>query len=204
MRQRLGDLAKIDLEDNDESLAYNRVLLTLPSLSVENRTLISYNLAKILQQMGRIEESIPAYDDVLKAASDTDLKARILVNRGCAGPDARQVAEAVSDLTAVIDSADAPEDLKVLAHMNRAQALSESDPDAAIEDVNVALASTHQINDGERLQLRLLRAQVWTNIGRVSEAWSEITDLERDAARYSDQVRAVLVRLRNRASGTPG
>ena len=196
--RRIGDLAN-RLGDNDQSVAYYRVLLTMPSLSAENHTLISYNVAKILQKMGRLEESIPAYAEVLKAAPDPDVKARVLVNRGLANLLLGRMADAVSDLTAVIDGTDAPPDQKMMAHGNRAQALSESDPKAAIEDLNAALASD-QANDRERLQWRLFRAELWTEMGRTSEALPEITDLERDAARYSEDVRALLARLRERAS----
>ena len=196
--RRLGDLAN-RLGDNDESVACYRVLLTVPSLSAENRTLVSYNLAKILLQMRRVEESISAYSDVLKLAPDADVKARVLVNRGIANYLLHRTPDAVADLTAVIDSADAPPDQKMVAHINRAEVLSESDQEAALADVNAALASD-QANDLQRLNWRLFRAQLLTDIGRSSEALPEITDLERDAARYSDDVRAVLARLRERTS----
>jgi len=193
--EQLGDLAN-RLGDNDRAVTFFSDILAIKSLPQEKRPHVSYVVAKILQQMGRDDESIARYTDVLTQAPSTVLKARTLVNRGIAYLVKGAYAEGVSDLTAVIESTDAPVDQKFMAHMNRAGGLADLDHRAlALEDLEAALASGHA-NPVETLKIRILRAEMLIKSGRDREALDEITDLARDSARYSDETRARLARLR--------
>jgi tetratricopeptide (TPR) repeat protein len=112
--EQLGDLAN-RLGDNDNAVAWYREILATTSLPQERRPRLSYVLAKILQQMGRTDESITGYGEVLKLAPSAVLKARTLANRGLAYLVKGKYADGLTDFTTVIDSADAPDDQRFLA-----------------------------------------------------------------------------------------
>ena len=194
---RLGDLAS-RLGDNDTAITSFRQILGLKSLSAASRAQVSYNIAKTLHQLARLDEAIHAYTEVLALSPTADLKARILVNRGAAYTQLGQLEDAYSDLTAVIDDPAMPPDQQFMARQNRVDVLAGGDPSRAIEDLEAAMASGYA-NEDETLRMRIARAQLRIASGDGHRALGEIADLERDG-RMSEETRKVLARLRSRAS----
>lgn len=196
--EQLGDLAN-RLGDNDNAVAWYREILATKSLPQERRPRLSYVVAKILQQMGRTDESIAAYTDVLTQAPSAVVKARTLANRGLAYLVKGEYADGITDFTAVIENADSPEDQKFLARMNRAAGLAGlNQPALALDDINAALASG-QASATETLKLRVLKAEMLIDAGREHEALDEIASLEQNAAQLSDALGARLAKLREQA-----
>ncbi|BFU94132.1 MAG: Kinesin light chain-like protein [Nitrospira sp.] len=188
----LGDLAN-RLGDNSAAINYFQQILRLKSLSAEDLVRVSYNIAKTCHQIGHLNEAIAAYTDVLSLSPQIDVKARVLVNRGVAYFQLGQFEHAASELTAVIDDRNTPADQLFMARMNRANALSKSDPTRAIADLEAAMASG-QANESQMLRMRILRAQLWVATGD-GRALGEIEDLKRDE-RLSDEMKGLIERLR--------
>ncbi len=193
---RLGHLAN-RLGDHEAALVHAQSILQVPDLSPDDRLTHGYNAAKILQQLGRLEEAIAAYTGLLEEKLSPDLAATIRVNRGFALGRLGRFSEATADCTAVIDDPAAPADQKFMARMNRSGVQETTDPRAALADADAALASG-LAGEVEVVKLQVHRARLLVAMRERASALAQIDAL--DARPDLDPaVRQILTDLRHEA-----
>jgi CHAT domain-containing protein len=195
---RLGDLAN-RLGDNERAVAYYRDILQMDGLPPDDRVGYSYNVAKILQQMGRAQEAIAGYTELLNNATSALVRSTTRINRGYAYLQDGRIDDAVSDFTAVIDDSEAPADQRFMAYSNRSTALEPNDPRRALTDVEGALA-LGVADNVETWKLQFVRARLLIRLGQRQPALDQISDLEREP-QLSDEFRGWLADLRSEALG---
>jgi CHAT domain-containing protein len=194
---KLADLSN-RLGDNIGAIERFHEALGMKSLSAENRVNAAYNIAKILNQMGEVRESVDAYTEMLTQTMNPDMRARVLINRGYGYLVLEEMDQATADFTAVIDDKGSPADQRFLAHMNRSGALADRDPEQALRDLEAVIASG-QADEVEMLKARIFHADLLIGNGKPQQALDEIQKLEQ-IPDLSDETRERLSELRERAT----
>lgn len=168
-----ADLAN-HLGDNERAIGDYERAIRDGGLEPGRRQAFQYNIAKIRQQSGQLQEAVDAYTALLAERPEPVLRATTLVNRSLAYWLLGDTAAALADAGAVVDDTEAPVIQRWMARVNRAEMNAGVSPDQSLADVQAALALDADVAAAEKARVRVFAAGLMLRTGQAARARAEI------------------------------